>query len=77
VTLQEIKDAVLAGKRVCWSTPAYEVVHDKLGQWLVRCVINGSCIGLTWRNGVTLNGRESEFFVDGSQTKAKEGGASG
>ena len=63
MTLQEIKDAVLAGKTVHWATKAYVVVHDEIGQWLIKCLINDSCIGLTWRDGVTMNGNENEFFV--------------
>ena len=64
MTLKEIKDAVLAGKRVCWSGKNYEVILDSVGQWLIRCVDNGYCIGLTWRDGVTMNGKPKEFFVD-------------
>jgi len=64
MTLKEIKDAVLAGKRVCWLEKNYEVIHDSVGQWLIRCVDNDSCIGLTWRDGVTMNGKPKEFFVD-------------
>ena len=63
MTLQEIKDAVLAGKTVHWATKAYAVVHDNVDQWLIKCLINDSCIGLTWRDGVTTNGKEDEFFV--------------
>ena len=61
MTLKEIKDAVLAGKEVCWGSPSYRVVHDTLGQWFIRFVPSGHCIGLTHRDGVTLNGREEEF----------------
>lgn len=62
MTLQEIKDAVIAGKKVCWSTEAYEVRHNN-GQWLIVCTINNDAIGLTWRDGVTLNGKPKDFFV--------------
>ena len=64
MTLEEIKAAVLAGKRVCWSGKNYEVILDSIGQWLIRCVDNGNCIGLTWRDGVTMNGKPKEFFID-------------
>jgi hypothetical protein len=63
MTLQEIKNAVLAGKTVHWASKAYVVVHDEIGQWLVHCLVNNTCIGLTWRDGVTMNGKEDEFFV--------------
>lgn len=62
MTLEQIKQAVDAGRRVCWASLAYEVIRDSLGRYLIRCTINGDCIGLTHRDGVTLNGRESQFF---------------
>jgi hypothetical protein len=63
MTLQEIKDAVLAGKTVHWASKAYVVVKDNVGQWLIECRLNESCIGLTWSDGVTMNGKEDEFFI--------------
>ena len=63
MTLEEIKAAVLAGKRVCWATTFYEVVHDNVGQWLIRCVDNDYCVGLTWEDNATLNGKPEDFFV--------------
>lgn len=74
MTLSEIKAAVLAGKRVCWSNRAYEVVHDTLDQWFIRCTLNNSYIGLTWRDGVTMNGREHEFFIDEREKSAGTAG---
>ena len=64
MTLQEIKTAVDGGKRVCWANPGYEVVHDGCDQWLIRCVGNDSCVGLTKSDGVTMNEKEDRFFVD-------------
>ena len=64
MTLQEIKTAVDSGRRVCWSNPGYEVVHDDCDQWLIRCVGNGGCVGLTKTDGVTMNEKEVSFFVD-------------
>jgi hypothetical protein len=61
--LNEIKEAVEAGKTVHWASPLYVVIKDGIGQWLIKCLGNGSCIGLTWRDGVTMNGREDQFFV--------------
>lgn len=63
MTLEEIKEAVLAGRKVCWASEAYDVIHDSVGQWLIRCNINESCIGLTWRDGVTMNGKPEDFFI--------------
>lgn len=62
MTLQEIQKAVTDGKRVHWASPAYTVILDSLGQWFIRCH-NGNCIGLTWADGKTLNGKESQFYV--------------
>lgn len=59
---QEIKAAVTAGKTVHWSNKGYKVVKDQLGQYLVQHH-GGSCIGLTWSDGTTLNGKPEEFFL--------------
>lgn len=67
MTLQEIKDAVEFGKIVHWSNHAYRVIKDtqvEPPQWLIFCDINRNCIGLTWRDGQTLNGKEDEFFCE-------------
>ena len=61
--LEQIKAAVLAGRTVHWKNGAYRVVHDSVGQWLIKCEFNGHCWGLTWANGTTMNGDESDFFV--------------
>lgn len=63
MNLQEIKKAVNEGKKVYWANTAYEVVHDKYDQWFIVCTLNNHAIGLTWRDGVTLNGKEEEFFI--------------
>jgi hypothetical protein len=61
MTLEQIKQAVEFGETVHWATDSYKVVHDKLGQWLVVCD-NGSCVGLTDRDGV-LQGRPEQFYI--------------
>ena len=63
MTLEEIKQAIEDGKKVYWASEAYDVIKDSIGQYLISCNINGHCIGLTWRDGVTLNGKEEEFFI--------------
>jgi hypothetical protein len=63
MTLQEIQSAVRAGKRVHWASEAYDVICDRIGQWHIRCNHNRSCIGLTWQDGVTVNGAPDQFFV--------------
>ena len=65
MNLDEIKAAVLAGKTVHWASEAYRVIRDFVGQWLIVCDINGDCTGLTWRDGVTVNGKPEQFFVAG------------
>lgn len=63
MTLEEIKTAVDEGKTVNWSNGAYQVIKDTVGQWFIRCTINGHCIGLTHRDGVTMNGKPESFFI--------------
>lgn len=62
MTLTEIKAAVERGETVFWANKGYRVVKDTIGQWFV-IHSGGHCIGLTWNDGVTMNGKESEFFV--------------
>ena len=62
MTLTEIKAAVEGGKTVHWVSEIYRVVRDSLGQWMIVCRVNNSAIGLTWQDGVTLNGKESQFY---------------
>lgn len=64
MTLEEIKTAVDNGQRVYQTHKGYEVIKDKLGQYLITYKYNDYCIGLTWRDGVTLNGKEEEFFIE-------------
>jgi len=54
---------VAEGLTVCWCGKNYRVIRDALGEYLIRCKNNGDCIALTWTDGETLNGSESEFFT--------------
>lgn len=63
MTLEQIKEAVQAGKTVCWVNDGYRVIRDKLGQWFVCCRRNSDCIGLTHRDGVTMNGKPEQFYI--------------
>lgn len=63
MTLQEIKNAVESGQVVKWSNDSYDVVKDGLDQWFIVCRFNDYAIGLTWRDGVTLNGKEEQFYI--------------
>lgn len=63
MTLKEIKQAIAEGETVCWAIPSYRVIRDNIGQFLIICLLNGHCIGLTWRDHITLNGKEHDFFI--------------
>jgi hypothetical protein len=65
-SLSDIKEAVLSGKTVHWQNELYRVVHDSVGQWLIVCQSTKGCWGLTWADGVTMNGKPEEFFVGGA-----------
>ena len=64
MTLDEIKSNIDAGKRVYWVNKGYQVIKDILGQYLIVFQSNGYTIGLTWADGVTMNGKEHEFFTE-------------
>ena len=70
MTLQEIKDAIDAGKTVHWASDAYKVIKDPLPdgtfQYLVGYRIGcwgENYTGLTWQDGVTVNGTPEQFFI--------------
>jgi len=68
MNLQQIKQAIEEGKTVCWANEAYRVIKTKSGGYLIGYNIGGrgeNYIGLTWRDGVTLNGKEEEFYIKG------------
>lgn len=64
--LEEIKKAIADGKRVFWASRGYEVIKDSIGQYLIAWNHGGrdaNYICLTWRDGVTMNGKEEQFFI--------------
>ena len=63
MTIEEIKSAVKAGKTVHWINAGYVVTVDKYDHWLITFKANQSAIGLTWQDGATLNGKESDFYI--------------
>ena len=63
-----IRAAVDAGHTVHWSNDNYRVVRGRAG-YVIRCDSNGSCIGLTWRDGVTLNGEPGDFYTAAGTNK--------
>ena len=62
LTLYAIKLAVMRGQTVYWGNESYRVIRDRIGQWLIVCD-NGYCCGLTWQDGVTMNGSPDEFYI--------------
>lgn len=71
MTLEQIKRAIDEGKDVYWSNKGYKVKKDKLGQYLIVHT-GGHSIGLTWQDGVTMNGKEEDFFmIDENGNKIK------
>ena len=75
MTLDDIKAAVDAGQTVHWANTGYVVQKDRLGQYLISFLPNGSCIGLTDRGGQRLNGREAEFFIARSEDSVENPGS--
>ena len=65
MNVNAIKKAVDSGKEVYWETSNYKVIKDDINQYLIHSRCNDHYIGLTWNDGVTLNGKEEEFFVKG------------
>jgi hypothetical protein len=66
MTPEQIKAALDAGKTVHWANPGYRVIKDKTGQYLIGWNIGGrdeNYIGLTWQDGITLNGKPEEFYT--------------
>lgn len=63
MTIEQIKQAVDAGKRVHWSNVGYVVSKDRFGEYLITFTRNGSAIGLTNREGTELNGDPDQFFI--------------
>ena len=64
MNLNEIKQAIKDGKKVYWSNTLYEVKKWKdEDKYDIICNANGYCIGLTWQDGKTLNGKEKDFFI--------------
>ena len=64
MTLQEIKNALAEGRKVYHGNKNYEVIQDKIGQYLIVCSINDYTIGLTHSDKKTMNGKEVDFFSE-------------
>lgn len=65
MTLEEIKQAVNSGKIVHWSNDGYRVIRDVFeDRYLIMWRGGRHYIGLTWQDGITLNGDESDFYIE-------------
>ena len=65
--LNEIKAALELGLRVMWINHDYQVIKDDLGQYLTvyrRGTKDENAIGLTWSDGVRLNGSVDDFKIN-------------
>jgi len=58
-----IKAAVDAGKSVYWKNPGYAVRKNNNGDYYIVFTANGSTVGLTHRDGVTMNENPADFFA--------------
>lgn len=62
MTIQEIEDAVDAGKKVYWATTAYIVIKDSLNRYMIQCLLNNSYVMLTDSEG-NLSEDAGGFFM--------------
>ena len=68
--LEEIMGHIVTGGTVHWKSDLYTVevwvdgFHEICSQnFQIVCKTNGHAIGLTWTDGVTLNGNEKDFYI--------------
>jgi hypothetical protein len=62
-----IMRALDEGLRVFWVDRSYEVIKGRRpGDYFIKSSVTGHCISLAHSDGNTLNGKESEFFIDGA-----------
>jgi hypothetical protein len=67
VNLEAIKAAVLGGATVKWGGSDYEVRYDPESEsFFIYSLATMHSISLAWADGITLNGRPSEFFISDS-----------
>jgi hypothetical protein len=63
MTLAEIKAAHAQGQTVHWMNEGYTVTGKDPENLSITFLTNQHSIGLTRRDGTTLNGKESEFYT--------------
>lgn len=63
-TVEDIKQAVNNGLYVYWSNPSYKVIKDNsYNQYLIHHIHNDYYTGLTYKDGITLNGDIKDFHI--------------
>lgn len=62
LTSKQIKKAVDNSQIVHWANNGYTVKRSNKGDYYIQHH-SGSYIGLTWLDGVTLNGKPEEFYI--------------
>ena len=62
LSLSEIEIAIYNGYKVYWKNTNYQVIKDKIGQYLIKCLSNSYCVGLTRSDG-TLIEDPKDFFL--------------
>lgn len=62
MSLDDIQTAIYNGYTVYWKNRGYEVIKDKIGQYLIKCTANSYCVGLTRTDG-TLIEDPKHFFL--------------
>ena len=62
MSLFDIQTAIHNGYTVYWKNRGYEVIKDKIGQYLIKCTANSYCVGLTRTDG-TLIEDPKHFFL--------------
>ena len=64
LSLSDIETAIYNGFTVYWKNNNYQVIKDKIGQYLIKCLSNSHCVGLTKADG-TLRDDPKDFFLGG------------
>ena len=86
MNLKEIKNAVKSGQTVHWRNTKFRVIqgnpafcssHEKQSvtdenQYLIICDKNQEWIPLTHSDGVTINGKLEEFFLDAPEDETSQ-----
>jgi hypothetical protein len=71
MNLQEIKQAVISGKKVYWKSELYEVVKDNLDQWFIKCTANNNVAYLAKSNSIMSRDHKGKDFFTIDQMKER------